>query len=129
VNQVTLKTVTAYLTIYFVWSSTYFFIKMALESFPPYPIAGLRFTLGGILLLALGFASSKSRLQFSFASVLSSMLLGTLLLLGAIGLVTVAEHKVDSHVVALVMAVVTLAVATFERFLFQKSIQCLAHHG
>jgi hypothetical protein len=57
------------------------------------------------------------------------MLLGTLLLLGAIGLVTVAEHKVDSHVVALVMAVVTLAVATFERFLFQKSIQCLAHHG
>jgi drug/metabolite transporter (DMT)-like permease len=52
----TLKTLAAYLTIYFVRGSTYFFIKMALESFPPYPIVGLRFTLGGALLLSMGLA-------------------------------------------------------------------------
>jgi drug/metabolite transporter (DMT)-like permease len=128
-NRDTLKTVAAYLTVYIVWGSTYFFIKMALESFPPYPIVGLRFTLGGILLLALGLTSSKARAPLSLASVLSSMLLGTLMLLGANGLVTVAEQKVDSYVVALVMAVVPLAVATFNRFLFHKSITWIRFLG
>jgi len=128
-NKDTLKTVTAYLTVYFVWGSTYFFIKMALESFPPYPIVGLRFTLGGILLLVLGLASSKARVLLSIPSVLSAMLLGALLLLGANGLVTVAEQKVDSYVVALVMAVVPLAVATFDRFLFHKSISWMRFAG
>ena len=121
----TLKTVAAYLTIYIVWGSTYFFIKMALESFPPYPIVGLRFTLGGTLLLVLGLISTTARAPLSLSSVCSSMLLGSLLLLGANGLVTVAEQKVDSYVVALVMAVVPLAVAAFDRFLFHKSITWL----
>ena len=121
-NRDTLKTVAAYLTIYIVWGSTFFFIKMALESFPPYPILGLRFTLGGMLLLVLGLISPKARAPLSLSAVLSSMLMGSLLLLGANGLVTVAEQKVDSYIVALVMAVVPLAVATFDRFLFRKSI-------
>ena len=125
----TLKTVAAYLTIYIVWGSTYFFIKMALESFPPYPIVGLRFTLGGTLLLVLGLASAKARVRLSPAAVLSAMLLGTLLLLGANGLVTVAEQKVDSYIVALVMAVVPLAVATFDRFLFHKTITWIRFAG
>ena len=125
----TLKTVAAYLTIYIVWGSTYFFIKMALESFAPYPIVGLRFTLGGTLLLVLGLISPKARAPLSLTSVLSSILLGTLLLLGANGLVTVAEQKVDSYVVALVMAVVPLAVATFDRFLFHKTITWIRFMG
>jgi drug/metabolite transporter (DMT)-like permease len=117
----TLKTVVAYLAIYIVWGSTYFFIKMALESFPPFPIVGLRFTAGGILLLTLGFVSGKGR-RLRLASVLSAMLLGVLLLLGANGLVTVAEQRVDSYIVALVMSIVPLSVASFDRFLFRKTI-------
>jgi len=128
-NKDTLKTIAAYLTIYIVWGSTYFFIKMALESFPPYPIVGLRFTLGGTLLLVLGLASSKARVRLRPASVLSAMLLGTLLLLGANGLVTMAEQRVDSYIVALVMAVVPLAVATFDRFLFRKKITWIRFAG
>ncbi|UCF98526.1 MAG: EamA family transporter [Spirochaetaceae bacterium] len=128
-TRYTLKTVAAYLTIYIVWGSTYFFIKLALESFPPYPIVGVRFTVGGLLLLALGLASSKARRTFSIPSLLSAMLLGTLLLLGANGLVTVAEQKVDSYIVALVMAVVPLAVASFNRFLFRKTITWMRFSG
>jgi drug/metabolite transporter (DMT)-like permease len=128
-NRDTLKTVAAYLTIYIVWGSTYFFIKMALESFPPYPIVGLRFTLGGALLLVLGLIAPKARAPLSLKAVLSSMLMGSLLLLGANGLVTVAEQKVDSYVVALVMAVVPLAVATFDRFLFHKTITWMRFVG
>jgi len=122
VNRDALKTAAAYLTVYIVWGSTYFFIKMALESFPPYSIVGLRFTVGGVLLLALGFGSRKARKPLSIPSLLSAMLLGTLLLVGANGLVTVAEQQVDSYIVALVMAAVPLAVASFDRFLFRKVI-------
>ena len=125
----TLKTVVAYLTVYIVWGSTYFFIKMALESFPPYPIVGLRFTLGGTLLLLMGLVLPKARAPLSLPSVLSAMLMGSLLLLGANGLVTVAEQKVDSYVVALVMAVVPLAVATFDRFLLHKTITWIRFVG
>lgn len=121
-NRDALKTAAAYLTVYIVWGSTYFFIKMALESFPPYSIVGLRFTVGGVLLLALGFGSRKARKPLSIPSLLSAMLLGTLLLVGANGLVTVAEQQVDSYIVALVMAAVPLAVASFDRFLFRKVI-------
>jgi drug/metabolite transporter (DMT)-like permease len=128
-NRDTLKTVIAYLTIYIVWGSTYFFIKMSLESFPPYPIVGLRFTIGGMLLLAMGLASAKARRPLSMPSVFSAMMLGALLLLGANGLVTIAEQKVDSYVVALVMAVVPLAVASFDRFLFRKTITWMRFAG
>lgn len=124
-----LKTVAAYLTIYIVWGSTYFFIKMALESFPPYPILGFRFSVGGLLLLGLGLTSPQNRAPLSLASILSAILLGALLLLGANGLVTIAEQKVDSYVVALVMAVVPLAVATFDRFLFRKTITWIRFLG
>ena len=121
-NRDALKTAAAYLTVYIVWGSTYFFIKVALESFPPYSIVGLRFTMGGVLLLALGYGSRKARQPISLPSLLSAMLLGALLLVGANGLVTVAEQQVDSYIVALVMAAVPLAVASFDRFLFHKAI-------
>lgn len=128
-NKDALKTAAAYLTIYVVWGSTYFFIKMALESFPPYSIVGLRFTVGGLLLLVLGFGSSKARQPLSIPSLLSAMLLGILLLVGANGLVTIAEQQVDSYIVALVMAAVPLAVASFDRFLFRKTITWIRFVG
>ncbi len=128
-NKDALKTAVAYLTIYVVWGSTYFFIKMALESFPPYSVVGLRFTVGGLLLLVLGLGSSKARQPLSIPSLLSAMLLGTLLLVGANGLVTIAEQQVDSYIVALVMAAVPLAVASFDRFLFRKTITWIRFVG
>ena len=121
-RSVTLKTAASYLTVYLVWGSTYFFIKMAVASFTPYSVVGFRFTVGGLLLLSLALISRAARRPLSLRSIASSMLLGTLLLIGANGLVTIAEQKVDSYVVALVMASVPLAVAFFDRVLFRKTI-------
>ena len=95
-SRQTLKTAAAYLTIYIVWGSTYFFIKMAVASFPPSYVLGLRFSIGGLLLLGLAVGSGKVRRRPSLPEILSSMLLGTLLLIGANGLVTIAERRVDS---------------------------------
>ncbi|HEX7511407.1 MAG TPA: hypothetical protein VF335_08910 [Chitinivibrionales bacterium] len=42
-KTVSLPIVLSYLAIYIVWGSTYFFIKMAVATMPPYYLVGLRF--------------------------------------------------------------------------------------
>ena len=63
---------------YFVWGSTYLAIKFALESFPPFFFAGLRFALAGLLfytwLRATGHAAPTSR-QWRSAALLGLLLL------------------------------------------------------
>lgn len=44
--------VMAYFMIYVVWGSTYYFIGVALQGFPPFLLGGLRFVAAGLLLLA-----------------------------------------------------------------------------
>ena len=45
------KVLIALLSVYFIWGSTYLAIRIALEGFPPFMMAGLRFlvTGGGLL--------------------------------------------------------------------------------
>jgi drug/metabolite transporter (DMT)-like permease len=119
----------AYLAVYLIWGSTYLFIKMAVAGFPPYLMVGVRFTVGGLLLLLFALARGRLRPLPPLRSVLAAMLLGTLFMVGANGLVTVAEQKVDSYLVALVMAAVPLLVAFFDRFLFRKTVSWLRLGG
>ena len=42
----------ALFTLYIVWGSTYFAIRLGVESWPPMMLAGLRFSLAGLILLA-----------------------------------------------------------------------------
>ena len=46
-----LGVITAYLMIYVVWGSTYYFIGTALQGFPPFLLGGMRFCSAGLLLL------------------------------------------------------------------------------
>jgi drug/metabolite transporter (DMT)-like permease len=46
-----LLVIIAFATVYLVWGSTYFFIKMAVDGFPPLLLGALRFLVAGILLL------------------------------------------------------------------------------
>lgn len=128
-NRGTLKTLFSYLTIYVVWGSTYFFIKMAVQSFPPPYVLAFRFTTGGVLLLGAALISGALKHRPTAAQILSSVLLGTLFLIGANGLVTVAERRVDSYIVALVMAAVPLTVAFFDRVLFGKRVTWMRAAG
>lgn len=43
--------VICYVTVYLVWGSTYFFIRQAVLTIPPFYVVGLRWTVGGALLL------------------------------------------------------------------------------
>ena len=118
----TLQVLLAYLTIYIVWGSTYFFISLSVETVPPLLVVGLRFTVGGLLLFALAAGSRRGIRWPTPRQTLSSLLMGSLLLLLGNNLITIAERKVDSYLVALILACVPLQVAFFDRLLFGKRL-------
>lgn len=103
-----------YLTLYLVWGSTYFFISMAVESVPPFYVVGLRFSGGGVLLLALAYLWGQLTSLPTARQILNSILLGALLLIGGNGLITIAEQEVDSYIVALIIASTPMLVAFFD---------------
>jgi drug/metabolite transporter (DMT)-like permease len=114
--------VLCYVTLYVVWGSTYFFIKMSVETIPPLYVLGLRFTGGSVLLLGLALLARRLRARPTVRQILASIFLGSLLLLGGNGLITVAEQTVDSYITALIIAATPMVVAAFDRILLGKRI-------
>lgn len=92
----------AFATVYVVWGSTYLAIKFAIETMPPFLMAGVRFTLAGIILFA--FMRSRDRTPLTRAHWISTAIIGMLLLLGGNGLVCWAEQTVPSGMAALIIA-------------------------
>jgi drug/metabolite transporter (DMT)-like permease len=117
-----LMIILSYMIIYLVWGSTYFFIKMAVETIPPFYILSLRWLFGGALFLLLALGRGKIKPLPRLKEILSSILLGTLLLIGGNGLIIYAERELDSYHVALILASTPLIVAAFNRVLFSIRI-------
>ncbi len=114
--------IASYATIYLVWGSTYFFIRQAVLTIPPMWVLAARWLIGGALLL--GFAGTRGLLRSlpSGRSMLSSVILGTLLLLGGNGLITIAERHVDSYVAALLASSTPIIVAVIDSLLLRKRL-------
>jgi drug/metabolite transporter (DMT)-like permease len=119
----------AYLTLYIVWGSTYFFIKMAVSSIPPLYVISGRFVIGGPLLLLLTAVGGQIERRPTWKEVGASLLLGSLLLIGGNGLVTLAEKKVDSYLVALIIATTPMVVAFYDLVLLRKRIPAIRLGG
>jgi drug/metabolite transporter (DMT)-like permease len=128
-TRLSLAVILSYLTVYLVWGSTYFFIRLAVETIPPYLVVGLRFSVGGLLLLIFVIAGGRLRQPPRLRQVLSACLLGGMFLFGANGLLTIAEVQVDSYIAALVLASVPLAVALFDGLLFGRRVSLLRLAG
>ncbi len=106
-----------YLTLYVVWGMTYFFIKMAVDTIPPFYVVGGRFLIGGILLLGISYLTGRLKRWPTWSELGATLFLGTLLLLGGNGLVTLGEKQVDSYVAALVVTCTPMLVALYDRLL------------
>jgi drug/metabolite transporter (DMT)-like permease len=92
----------AFAAIYLIWGSTYLAIRVAVETLPPFLMAGARFVLAGAVLLALVRARRvpwPTPRQWRNAVVA-----GTFMLLGGNGLVVWAEQQVPSSLAALFIA-------------------------
>lgn len=93
----------AFTTIYLVWGSTYLGMRLAIETIPPFLMAGWRFIAAGALLFAyLKFrgADWPSARQWRVNAVV-----GTFLLLGGNGLVAWAEQFVPTGITALLIGI------------------------
>jgi drug/metabolite transporter (DMT)-like permease len=110
--------IASYLLVYIVWGSTYYFIKVAVETIPPFLVVGLRFMLAGLTFLLVCRLTGRLNRLPNRQELFSAALLGSLLLLGGNGLVTIAEKRVDSYLAALIITSTPLAVAIINRILF-----------
>lgn len=121
--------VLAYLMVYTVWGSTYFFIKTAVVELPPFIVVGTRFVLGGILLGL--YAKYRGFLDIlpTLREVLNSVIIGVLLLVGGNGLVSIAVKSVDSYLAALIVATTPMAVLFYDRFIFKKEVTLMGWLG
>jgi drug/metabolite transporter (DMT)-like permease len=102
----TWKVVTAFGVVYLIWGSTYLGIRFALESFPPFLMAGVRFLIAGAVLFAWSRhqgAESPGSHQWRNAA-----LVGGLLFLAGNGAVVWSAQWVPSGLVALLVATAPL---------------------
>ena len=96
--------IAAFAAVYVFWGSTYLAIKYAIETIPPFLMAGSRFVFaGGVLLLWARF--SKDYEKPKAAHWRTAFVIGTLLLLGGNGGVVFAEKHISSSLAALLVAV------------------------
>jgi drug/metabolite transporter (DMT)-like permease len=104
----------ALLALYIVWGSTYLAIRFSVETIPPFLHASIRFLVSGAILFiwrrAAGDATpTKSNWK-------AAAIVGTFLLLGGNGLVSLAEKTVPSGIAALVIATSPFWLTLFEAF-------------
>ena len=105
--------VAAFGTIYLVWGSTYLAIAYALETIPPFLLAGVRFLLAGAILYStsrLTGAPRPSRAHWKATGIL-----GTLFFLFGNGSVVWAEQRMSSGLPAVGVARVTWAAGKGKR--------------
>jgi drug/metabolite transporter (DMT)-like permease len=102
------------IALYFIWGSTFIGMKFAIESFPPFMMASLRFLFAGGLLygvLRLTGASGPSLAEWGGAAIVGTLLLSV----GNAG-VAYAQQWVDTGAAAMVIATVPIWVTMFSGF-------------
>jgi drug/metabolite transporter (DMT)-like permease len=107
------KVVAAFAVVYVVWGSTYLAIRYAVETLPPFLMAGSRFVVAGLLLF--GWARWRGVPSPTASAWRWALLLGGLFIPLGNGLVVWAEQQVPSALAALIAAGIPLWVALFER--------------
>jgi drug/metabolite transporter (DMT)-like permease len=105
--------IASFAAIYIIWGSTYLGILLAIESIPPFFMAGARFVIAGALLLAYGlirgeaFPDKASILKISFSGIM-------MLFLGN-GAVVWVEQYLPSGLAAIIVATVPLWFVMLDR--------------
>jgi len=107
-----LKLVIAFAAIYLIWGSTYLAIRIAIETLPPFLMAGVRLTVAGILLY--GWARWRGAPRPVRSNWLAAGVVGGLMPLGGNGGVVWAEQRVPSGLTAVLIATVPLWIAILE---------------
>src|SRR5579884_3383977 len=106
------KILLAFGIIYFVWGSTFLFIRIGVSEVPPFLLAGIRFLIAGIFLYAwmrLQGVKSPSAREW-----LGATFLGCIIFLFDYGALFWAEQRVPSGVAAVVLASIPVFIAILD---------------
>jgi drug/metabolite transporter (DMT)-like permease len=98
--------------VYVVWGSTYLAIRFAIETMPPFLMAGVRFLIAGALLYV--WSRQRGTPRPTGGQWRAALIVGGLLLFGGNGGVVYAEQLVPSGVVALLIGTVPLWMALLD---------------
>jgi drug/metabolite transporter (DMT)-like permease len=93
--------------VYLFWGSTYLAIDIAVQSIPPALMCGLRFSIAGVVMLAV-CALTGRKVFYSAKQIALASVVGLLLLMGGNLTLSYAELAVSSGLAALILAVTPL---------------------
>jgi drug/metabolite transporter (DMT)-like permease len=96
----------AFAALYLIWGSTYLGIRLAIDSIPPFLMAGSRYLTAGLILYLIARARGATRPPA--VTWRSSLIVGGFLLLGGNGGVTVSEKYIDTGLAAVIVATVPI---------------------
>ena len=97
-------------TVYVLWGSTYFAIRILVRALPPMYAGAARFMAAGAILIAIAAVTGQLR-GISWRAVGLAAVPGVLLVAGGNGLVMLGERSVESSIAALIVALSPLLMA------------------
>ena len=103
----------AYLVVYIVWGSTFFFIEKALRSFPPFVLGSIRFVIAGILLM--GYCALKGYRLFNRKDIRQAVFIGFLLLFVDMASIIWSEQYISSGIVSILSAATAIWFVIFDK--------------
>src|SRR5581483_11282505 len=92
--------------LYLIWGSTYLGILFAIQSIPPFLMAGARFLFAGIIMFAI--ARLQGPIKSTWIEWRTALIVGACLLLGGNGGVTLSEKFIESGLASLIVATVPI---------------------
>ncbi len=110
--------VLAYLAVCIIWGSTYFGIRVALESYPPFFLGAARFLLAGGALYA--FARARGEASPRPAEWGAALLTGALFFVVGNGFLNLAERSVSSGLASVLVATMPLWTTLFAPLFGQR---------
>ena len=117
----TLMVIVAFATVYLVWGSTYFFIRMAIHGFPPMLMGAIRFFTAGMLMLV--WCIIKGERIFIRKSIITSAIVGILLLGVGNGIVIWVEQTLPSAMVAILVSAAPIWFVLLDKPNWQPNFQ------
>lgn len=110
----------AFSSVYLFWGGTYLGMKIALEAFPPFLMAGIRHFSAGLILLT--FALVKKEVKPQIREVFHGVVVGVLMLFLGNGLVAYAELSVPSSIASLIVTTVPFWIVLLNGLFGEKKV-------
>jgi drug/metabolite transporter (DMT)-like permease len=124
-HRVGVRVWTALLVVYLVWGSTYLGIKVAMDTLPPLLMLAIRFLIAGAILYAVAGRGARP----TWREWRAAALIGTLLLAAGTAAVALAERRIGTGLVALIVAIIPLWMALLDRVFWRRRLSRLAVVG